>query len=133
MYRRRRRGRRGRRRYGGGWLRVQWWSSRSRTCYEGAPVGQKKRRTWRISPARGGMRKGEAYGRCTSSPSERVCRVGYEAAEVQGEHQVKIITTRISTILALFSLRHRPAIAFSLPFTKHARKKNSPHGACFSV
>lgn len=54
-------------------------------------MGQKEWRIWRISPAGGGMRKGEADGNGTSSSpsSERVCRGGDETAKVRGEHRVK--------------------------------------------
>ena len=77
-----------------GWLRVspvaEFRESGHQGIEPGALVGQKKRRTWVISPARGGLRKGETHGRCTpSSPSERASRGSYEAAEVQGENQVK--------------------------------------------
>ena len=63
-----------------------------RTCYEGAVVSGKERMTWGASPACGGMCKCYTDGRSTSSsPStERVCRGGDEASEVQGEHKVKV-------------------------------------------
>lgn len=62
-----------------------------RTCYERAPLSGKERRTWRVSPACGGMCKCYTNGQSTSSPStERVWRGGDEAAEVQREHQVKV-------------------------------------------
>jgi hypothetical protein len=55
-------------------------------------VSGKERRTWGVSPACGGMCKCYTDGQSTSSSTstERVCRGGDEAAEVQGEHKVKV-------------------------------------------
>jgi hypothetical protein len=55
-------------------------------------VSGKGRRTWGVSPACRGMCKCYTDGQGTSSsPStERVCRGGDKAAEVQGEHKVNV-------------------------------------------
>jgi hypothetical protein len=73
---------------------------KGRTCYEGAPVSGKERRTWGVSPACGGMCKCCTDGRSTSSSprTESVCRGGDEAAKVQGEHKVKVDPTGASEL-----------------------------------